>query len=275
LKMLRRMIRYFFVFLASAFLMFAGHLLATGPKPTILMYHGVGDPDIKNKTLNISLEAFEKQMAFFYGHGYRVISLGELVAGLKGNKKFPWKTIVLTLDDGYENNYTHAYPVLKKYGFPATIFVVTDFLGQEKAAMDQPGPVRFLSLSQLLEMRSSGLITAGTHSRSHPFLPSLGNNPAAMREEIFGSKRDLEGLLKEPVSFFCYPRGGYTDSVKEMVRAAGYSAAVTTFTKEKGRGLSDLWALKRVKMSESCVPPLILFLETSGYYVWLKELTNE
>jgi peptidoglycan/xylan/chitin deacetylase (PgdA/CDA1 family) len=263
---------YAVLFMVSGFLVFAGHMVADGPNPTILMYHGVGDPSIKLKTMNIPMDAFEKQMAFFHRHNYHVISLDELVTLLKGKKRAPFKTIVLTFDDGYEDNYTRAYPVLKKYGFPATFFLVTSFLEGEQVFSG--AKVKFLTRDQIREMMSSGLVTFGSHSKNHLFLPFLNDDLSRMGDEIAGSKNDLERLLGRPVKFFCYPRGGYNDDAKKLVREAGYDAAVTTFPREKGYALNDIWALKRVKMSESCVNPTILFLETSGYYPWLKETSS-
>jgi peptidoglycan/xylan/chitin deacetylase (PgdA/CDA1 family) len=123
-------------------------------------------------------------------------------------------------------------------------------------------------------MKGSGLVTFGAHSRSHAFLPLIKNEPGRLEKEIVGSKKALEDILGEPVLFFCYPKGGYDPDVRAVVRAAGFRAAVTTLPRHKGYGLNDPWALKRVKMSKSCINPAVLFFETSGFYMWLKEASS-
>ena len=92
----------------------------------ILTYHSF---DYGRGTLSITPENFEKQMRYLKDKGYNVIPLDELVAGIKNKKKFAHNTVVITIDDGYENNFTYAYPVLKKYGFPAIIFLITNQIG--------------------------------------------------------------------------------------------------------------------------------------------------
>ncbi|MDD5771469.1 MAG: polysaccharide deacetylase family protein, partial [Candidatus Omnitrophica bacterium] len=125
--------RIVFILLA-VFLFIAASLacLASIYQPPVLMYHSVNpksDPVLYR--LIVTPEAFAKQMEFLKRHNYNVVPLETIGRLLVENKKVPFKTVAITFDDGYEDNYTYAYPVLKKMGFPATIFVIYDEVGRK------------------------------------------------------------------------------------------------------------------------------------------------
>ena len=92
----------------------------------VLMYHAVNSDE--NSSLNVSSKNFMRQMEFLSDNGYSVIPLKDLIKGIKDGKKFPPGTVVLTFDDGFEDNYLHAFPVLAKHNFPATIFLITGYV---------------------------------------------------------------------------------------------------------------------------------------------------
>ncbi len=264
----RKTLLYVGVFLGTGFLIWVGYLWKSGPDATILMYHSVGETFADTPGLGMTTETFVRQMAFFKRHGYRVLRLTDLIERLKRGKRVGPKTIVLTFDDGYEDNYTNVLPVLKKYGFAATVFVVTDLIGREARMFDRPA--KFLSVAMMREMADSGLIDFGLHSATHAYLPDLDGDPQALSREVDAPRRFLEGLLERPVPVFSYPVGGYSRAVQQRVRDAGFCAAVTTYPK-KGYIHDDLFALKRVKMNGT-EHPVELFFKTSGYYLTMKEM---
>lgn len=271
LKMIRRIVLYLLIFILASFLCWAGYMVSQGHDAAILMYHSVGENFDKPGTLNVSECVFEKQMKFLHDNNYHVISLPELARLLKTRARVPFKTVVLTFDDGYENNYTHAYPILKKYNFPATIFVIAGHVGQKKEEYGQQ--FQFLSSEQLKEMALSGLITIGAHTKDHVYLPKE-HDEAALWGQIHGAKIELEKIIGRPVEVFCYPTGGYTAHIQELIARAGYQAAVTTLPRHQGFAHRDIYALKRIKMSENDQNFFKLFVMTSGYYLRMKEMSH-
>ncbi|MDE1920844.1 MAG: polysaccharide deacetylase family protein [Candidatus Omnitrophica bacterium] len=221
----------------------------------VLMYHHVGIPSgVKWRLNDVSSKSFDYQLNFMKRHGFQVISLDDLVTGLKKGQVFSRNTIVITVDDGYEDNYKYAFPILKKYGFPATIFLVSDWVGK-------PG---CLTWDEIKEMEKHD-ISFGAHTRHHAYLPRL--TLAQQENEIAGSKRIIEGHLGHPIDYFCYPDGGFTENIKRLVAQAGFKAAVTT-NRGKDRFDRDFYELKRIHMNntDDRYSGLILWFKFSGYY---------
>lgn len=223
----------------------------------VMMYHAIDHRDKLTK-LSVSPEGFARQMEFLHRHKYNVISLEEAARYLKENKRPPRKSVAITFDDGFYNNYEHAYPVLKKYGFPATIFVIVDKVGQEG----------YLDWEAIREMSDSGLITIGSHTMSHLWLPAMGTK--SLREELSRSKSVLEERLGKPVTTLCYPIGAFDHRVSREAHLAGYECAVAT---NPGRRYAenDIFAIRRIKISRTSDNLFVFWLETSGYYTWVKE----
>ncbi len=227
----------------------------------ILMYHHVDavehvDPLQSSNT--ISPERFEWQMKYLKDHRFHVISFDQFMKARKDKSQLPHKAVVITFDDGYEDNYTEAFPILKKYGFPATIFLVSDLI-------NTPG---FLTLEEVKEM-AAHRIEMGSHTRTHVYLPEV--SAEKQWDQIKGSKDILEKQLGRPVKYFCYPSGGFSDAIKTMVRQAGYHAAVTT-----NRGSihfnKDTFGLKRIRLSEQDNRNDFLWVKLSGYYNFFRRL---
>jgi peptidoglycan/xylan/chitin deacetylase (PgdA/CDA1 family) len=215
----------------------------------ILMYHHISE---NNGGLNVSPQNFKKQMEFLHRGGYKVISLKELSHGIKADRGFNFKTVVITFDDGYRDNFVYAYPILKKYGFPATIFLVSSYVGQDD----------FLTWDQIRQMKDDG-ISFGAHTRTHKYLPSLKGKP--LIEEVVNCKRQIEANLGERVEFFSYPTGGFNDEVKDVLRDAGFTAACT-INRGRDRFNRDLFELKRIKVKNSAANPVDFFFKLSGFY---------
>jgi len=226
----------------------------------IIMYHSIDKNDAISR-LSVSPESFKRQMYFLKRHNYNVIRLEDMPELVQKNH-FPPKTISITFDDGYENNYTHAYPVLKELGLPATIFIVPMLVGREG----------YLTWDQIIEMSESGIISIGSHSMTHAYLPGLPEQ--RLRIEIDDSKRSIESHIKRPVYAFSYPTGGFDEHVRERVRQAGYKIAVGT---NPGRTYPkhDIYAMKRLRISKTSDNMAVFFIETSGFYTWIKEHRDE
>ena len=154
-------------------------------------------------------------MSFLSKNNFKVFSLASLYSYLKSHKKIPAKTVVITFDDGYQDNYLNAFPILKEYSFPATVFIPTSLIG--KNTIDKEG-IKFsvLSRQQIQEMHSSGIIDFGSHCHHHYKLTTLSNKEA--EEELFNSKKILKKVLNKEVDFYAYPFGDCNQIVKKVVK---------------------------------------------------------
>jgi len=184
----------------------------------VLMYHSV---DSNNEFFTVTPNNFEWQMGYLRKNGFNVVSLAELVEHIKSNKKIPVKTVVLTFDDGYEDNFLDVFPILKKYNLPATIFLMTGFIGR-KDYTKREIKLPMLDWTQIKEMHDSGLVYFEPHTVGHPKLSRLGH--AEIEKELSGSKKEIEEKLNKKCQFFAYPKGDYNEVVlgttKKFFRAA-------------------------------------------------------
>jgi peptidoglycan/xylan/chitin deacetylase (PgdA/CDA1 family) len=182
-------------------------------------------------------------MGYLSAHAYRVIALDKLYHSLVSGEALPARSVVLTFDDGFADNYTQAYPILQKFGFPATIFLTVGFIGTAELPVlsGVHRSMRPLTWQQVCDMGQHG-ISFGSHTLTHASLPQLGERE--LRHEVYGSRRLLEEKLGHGVQFFCYPRGELTASVKVVVQGAGYEGACSTYPGPV-RAESDLFALPR------------------------------
>lgn len=196
----------------------------------ILNYHKV---DMLNHSLSVSPQEFEEQMEYLAKNNYTTITPDQLMAYLKHGKELPDKPIMITFDDGYLDNYTNAYPIMKKYGFTATIFVVTNLVGHDP---------RFMTWDQVREMQQNGIVF-GSHTVNHQSLTSLTNEQVL--NELSQSRDEMVRQLGKAPKYFAYPTGTYNQSIEEAVRSTGYKAAFTIEYGQVGDD-SDLYALERI-----------------------------
>lgn len=225
--------------LKSAFLGGLSFLGLGNDRAVILMYHSVS-PKL-DYFMNVEPAAFERQMAYLKRKEYPVIPLTELIRRIKTHEPLGG-SVVITFDDGYRDNYTVAFPILKKYRFPATIFVTTDLIGKS----DKRNLSR-LSIEEMREMEASGLIDIESHTKSHPRLSKLEADAA--REEILGAKLYLESQLGKACAHFAYPYGNFNDDTRRIVSELFVSAfGVRHGTVGKS---SDLFALPRASVDQS------------------------
>lgn len=196
----------------------------------VLNYHQVND--IHTNPLVMTVADFEYQMKYLKDNGYHTITPDELYDYLTTQKQLPDKPILITFDDGYEDNYTQALPILKKYGHKATLFMIAD-------SIDQP---RFLSSKQLLEMQENGF-TIETHTYSHRVM--TGESISDVKLEIIKSRRILEKLLNKKIKYLAYP-GGYNDeNIQKAVAEEGIKMAFSVYPNydKSGDNLLNLYRL--------------------------------
>ncbi len=232
----------------------------------IITYHAVRPEAPRGAMLVVSARSFDRQMRFLKERHYNVVSLEEIAKVIKEKKRIPPKTIAITIDDGYKDNYTYAYPILEKYNLPATVFLIANEVGNKVGLGDK------LTWEEVLLMQDSGLITFGSHTLSHHTLVDI-KSEGELRREIFDSKVMLEEKLKRPVNTFCYPVGAFNAKVKNLVKEAGYKVGVAV---SPGRAFpnDDVFALKRLRISSNCDNLFVFWIETSGYYTFFKKKRN-
>jgi peptidoglycan/xylan/chitin deacetylase (PgdA/CDA1 family) len=155
-------------------------------------------------------------MKYLKTEGYQPIRVADLAAAFVEGKPLPPKPIILTFDDGYSDNYQNAFPILKKYKFVATFFVVTGFVDEKRTG--------YMNWDQLEDMAIAGN-EIGSHSLTHPDLQ--GKSQAFQDTEIAGSKLLIESRIGTPVVSFSYPAGDYDARTLATLRETGYLAAVT------------------------------------------------
>jgi peptidoglycan/xylan/chitin deacetylase (PgdA/CDA1 family) len=182
---------------------------------------------------------FEEQMAFLVENGYRVEDSREVVRQLREGEPLNPKTVILTFDDGFEDAYTLALPVLRKYRFPATLFLIG-------CTSSKKG---HLSVGQLKEMRREGLLQFGCHGLTHRRLRGLSEED--LREETLGARRRLEDALGDPIELFAYPFGSYGSwgrAARVAVERAGFLGGFTSVFGAIS-GSSDRFLLRRSRVS--------------------------
>jgi peptidoglycan/xylan/chitin deacetylase (PgdA/CDA1 family) len=183
----------------------------------VLMYHEIADITATSSRLAVAPDVFAEQIAYLRDAGFTAISAGALAASLAGSgKELPARPVVLTFDDGYGDFYSQALPVLKQYGYTATLFQTTG--GVDVA----DGEKRMMSWHELAEAAAAG-IEIGAHTVKHPQLDQLP--PAKLHEELYVSKSQLEEHLGMAVPGLAYPYGYSNERVRQVAREIGYAYA--------------------------------------------------
>ena len=223
----------------------------------ILGYHRVG-PLRDDHVPTVSAQAFERQLAFLARYRYRVLTLHDVIQRLDRGEPMPRHSMVITFDDGYEETHTVAWPLLKRFKFPATVFITP-------AEVGSPG---FITWEQVTELSRNG-VTIGSHTMHHSYIPLVSDD--RLPEELVESKHVIEQRIDHPVQFISYPVGGFTPRAQAIVKQAGYLAACTT-NRAFSRSPIDRYALRRVKVTERDANPLLFWAKVSGYYDLFRQL---
>lgn len=183
---------------------------------SILMYHMIGD--MKNNSAVMTEDNLRIQMQYLKDHGYHPITMQELYDYVTKGEKLPSKPVCITFDDGYLDSYAIVYPMMKEFGYPWTLFLITDDVGKSYNRM---------TWEQLKEMADSGAVTIANHTLSHPKLHNLPTR-AEKENEIIGANKALKYHLGIDNLWFAYPYGDYDDEVIDICKKAGIKLAVTT-----------------------------------------------
>lgn len=227
----------------------------------ILMYHSVAPLKNNSDRLTVSPGTFDRQMRFLKENKYNVVFLEEIADLIRSKKRIPPKTVAVTFDDGYKDNFRNAFPILKKYNLKASIFIIFNEVG--RVQNDR------LSWKEIMLMRDSGLITFGSHAIGPEPLINIRSSDE-VKWQIFQSKKMLEEKLSSPVAMFSYPEGRFTPQIRQFVIDAGYTLAVATSPGKKFPD-DDVYLLKRLRISENAGNLFVFWIETSGYYTFIKE----
>jgi peptidoglycan/xylan/chitin deacetylase (PgdA/CDA1 family) len=208
----------------------------------VLAYHSVGDGRYFSDTLTMSKESLEKEIQFLLKNRYEFITFSELskVHGNESGKKY----VCLTFDDGYLDNYTVLFPLLKKYNITATLFVTTDFIDNKLTKVTEKHPNRkSMSWKQLNEIKQYG-VEIGSHTVAHHDLDKLSD--AELEFELVQSKKIIDEKLKQNTKSFCYPRNIYGKREILAVDAAGYDIACATQTNKNNKIRESKYEFRRV-----------------------------
>lgn len=183
---------------------------------SVLMYHMIGD--IQNNAAVMTEANLRLQMNYLRDHGYHPITMQELYDYITKGTPLPEKPVCITFDDGYLDSYTIVYPLMKEYGFPWTLFLITDDVGK---------PYNRMTWDQLKEMADSHTVTIANHTLSHPKLHNLAT-AKEKEKEIVEANEALKYHLGIDNAWLAYPYGDYDDQVVEICKKAGIKMAVTT-----------------------------------------------
>ncbi|MEK5523024.1 polysaccharide deacetylase family protein [Heyndrickxia sp. FSL W8-0423] len=197
----------------------------------ILMYHSISS----GNSLRVPREEFREHMKWLHDNGYYTLTPEEAYIVLTENKKPSEKTVFITFDDGYEDNYIDAYPILKEYGLKATIFMIGKYIDKKN----------HLTEAQMKEMNQNG-ISIESHTFNHLELPRLSDSQQL--DDLTRSKQLFDQLLDQETSIICYPVGRYNEVTKTYAEQSGYKMGVTT---EPGAASSEqgMYTLHRIRIT--------------------------
>jgi peptidoglycan/xylan/chitin deacetylase (PgdA/CDA1 family) len=207
-----------------------------GVRVAILGYHDFS-PTLPETEMRINTKKFRDQMQFLKDQGLTVISMADFTAWKRGEKPIPARSVVITIDDGWNSVYTDAYPILKEFRYPFTLFLYTNYV-------DVQG--RSLSSSMIKEMQKNGA-TIGNHSMSHPYPAAVKSQQRSgpktyekfLDREMAQSKNILEKNFGQKINTFCYPGGFHTEEMFEVAKKLNYEHLFTVLPGKIKRSSDD------------------------------------
>jgi len=191
----------------------------TGSDVTVLIYHRFGEE--KYPTTNVGVERFREQLAFLRDNNYRVISLEQLVDSLKNGNQLPDRAVVITIDDGYRSVYENAWPLLKEFGYPFTVFIYVK-------ATDHNG-WNYMTWNQVKEMKAAG-VDIQNHGYAHDHMAFKSKETdmiqyrAGIRGDLSLSTKIMSDKLGVRPRYFAIPYGEYNRTLLDEIRSFGYDA---------------------------------------------------
>ena len=210
----------------------------------VINYHQINPVD--KDALTVPPHVFAAEMKYLHDNGYHTISPDELYAYLTSNTPLPPKPILITFDDGYEDNYTYAYPILKEYNMKATIFLVSDYMDRFD---------KYLTWQQVYEM-SANNIYMGSHTLSHYELTPLSTQD--MDIQLVGGKLAVEWHTFRFCEFIAYPCGSFNTQVLSETKKAGYKGGFTVYY-DYVRAGDDPYKLSRIPIYGNLRLPMLRF----------------
>jgi peptidoglycan/xylan/chitin deacetylase (PgdA/CDA1 family) len=218
----------------------------------ILMYHAVDRaPRAARRSRNyVAPEQFEAQLAMLARLGYQTIAFADWLAFRRGAGTLPHRPIIITFDDGYRSAGEVAWPILRRFDFGATVFLVSDLIGKTNAWDEPPPGEPLLGRAEITDLQAGG-IRFESHTRTHAALTSIP--PERAREELTSSRTALSRLLERPVTVLCYPYGKENAAVRSLAREAGYEAAVIARYRMNTVG-TDPYRLTRLRVDHRTTP---------------------
>jgi hypothetical protein len=214
---------------------------------------------------------FGEQLKFLYDSGFKVVSLSDAVGVESGPGITSERPVVITFDDGFEDFYTDAFPLLHRYGYSATVFLPTAYIGDTARSFNG---TPCLTWSQVRELKAEG-IHFGSHTVTHPQLQTL--KVKDIREEVHCSKQIIEEKLGAPVKSFAYPYAfpetdrRFKQSLRMTLEEAGYENGVCTSIGTADPKTCERLFLKRLP-ANSCDDPRLFQAKLEGGYDWLHTL---
>ena len=208
-----------------------------GVRVSVIGYHDLAE-NLPETAMRIHTSKFRKQMEAIRQLGIKVITLDEFTAWKKGEKDIPAKSILITFDDGWKSVYTDAYPILKEFGFPFTVFLYKNYID---------GGGKALTLPMIEEMLKAGTMSIGSHSVSHPYPMTVKSYrkkgpkifDAYLRKEMGESKRFIESKFPVKVTTYAYPGGFHTEEMLKLGEEFGYAFSFTVIPGKIKRALPN------------------------------------
>jgi peptidoglycan/xylan/chitin deacetylase (PgdA/CDA1 family) len=229
----------------------------------VLLYHQIVEVAKEEDYLSLAVSPhkFEQQMQYLSAHGYSTITLDDLLCNecIDLTRK-----VAITFDDGYMDNYVNAFPILQKFDFTATIFIVTNFLGKNHVPSSYMGAA-YMDWSHCKEMLSYG-ISFQSHTCNHPDLTALADSE--VMKELLESKTKIEDILGAPVKHLSYPFARYNRTIMQSAEKAGYRAAYAG-----GLSMRENYCKERFEINSND-GKIAFALKSSSFSSWLRTVYN-
>jgi len=234
----------------------------------ILLYHSVGERDYRNDKMGLSVpeDIFYMQMKYLKDEGFILISLRELVDKIRNNIMFSDKSVVITFDDGYRSALTKAMPILRSFGFAATVFINVYFVERKIRGNFYWQRWETLSWDDVMQLQKAGLLI-GSHALSHRRLGEMDNKE--MEYEILTSKDIIECRIKERVDAFSYPHGSFNKVAKKILRKNNFTSSCASIEGCVG-SRPDIFALRRTEITSFDDTCSRFERKLLGCYDWLR-----
>ena len=194
----------------------------------ILMYHMISEPKTAAEVkYACPPKQFAQHIQMLLSTGFKPVSINAIEDYYIQQTQLPDKAFLITIDDGFEDNYNNAFPILKRYQIPAVIYLATGLIGKTNVWMNKPtfSERKMLSWPQIKDMSSQG-IGFGSHTVSHPKLTELDDD--SVGKELDQSKKIIENQLGIECRHFAYPYGLLNERTSELVKKVGFKTACTT-----------------------------------------------